>query len=175
MRVRNVWRFVQQHGEGGPDREQGRTRYIKALIEYISSPVWAALLLFSAFMPASATLTRRALGVAVGVSAATAILYSNNSLPAPIRATLASRVSSQPVVSQSLGMQASPTATGLPPPRTPVKAVNIRDIGEVDPRLRKGVLYRCSQIYTPEVLKELKVSRNASSTCLHGPAWHGRV
>lgn len=54
-------------------------------------------------------------------------------------------------------MDASPTAPPLPPPKTPVKAVNLRDIGEVDPRLRKGVLYRCSQIYTPEVLKELKV------------------
>jgi hypothetical protein len=54
-------------------------------------------------------------------------------------------------------MDASPTATGLPPPKAPVKAVNLRDIGEVDPRLRRGVLYRCSQIYTPEVLKELKV------------------
>lgn len=54
-------------------------------------------------------------------------------------------------------MDASPTATGLPPPKVPVKAVNLRDIGEVDPRLRRGVLYRCSQIYTPEVLKELKI------------------
>jgi hypothetical protein len=35
--------------------------------------------------------------------------------------------------------------------------VNLRDIGEVDPRLRKGVLFRCSQIYTPDVLKELKI------------------
>eukprot|EP00879_Flechtneria_rotunda_P004050 GHRR01004293.1.p1 GENE.GHRR01004293.1~~GHRR01004293.1.p1 ORF type:complete len:361 (+),score=74.80 GHRR01004293.1:253-1335(+) len=39
----------------------------------------------------------------------------------------------------------------------PVKAVNLRDIGEVDPRLRKGVLYRCSQIYTPDVLRDLKI------------------
>jgi hypothetical protein len=59
----------------------------------------------------------------------------------------------------SQGMQAYPTATGLPPPKVPVKAVNLRDIGEVDPRLRKGVLFRCSQIYTPEVLKELKASK----------------
>lgn len=61
-------------------------------------------------------------------------------------------------------MQSSPTASGLAPPRTPVKAVNLRDIGEVDPRLRKGVLFRCSQIYTPEVLKALKVSRKLSSS-----------
>ncbi|WIA28498.1 hypothetical protein OEZ86_011041 [Tetradesmus obliquus] len=42
-------------------------------------------------------------------------------------------------------------------PASPLRAVNLRDIGEVDPRLRKGVLFRCSQIYTPEVLQELKI------------------
>lgn len=109
----------------------------------------------------SAGVNRRAFGVVVGVTAATAALYSSNNLPLPVRASLGSRAAASAVVSQ--GMQSSPTAPGLPPPRTPVKAVNLRDIGEVDPRLRKGVLYRCSQIYTPEVLKELKVSRKLSS------------
>eukprot|EP00775_Hariotina_reticulata_P007008 gene7008-7222_t len=42
-------------------------------------------------------------------------------------------------------------------PVTPVRAVNLRDIGEIDPRLKKGVLFRCSQIYTPDVLRELKI------------------
>jgi hypothetical protein len=55
------------------------------------------------------------------------------------------------------GMDASPTEAPLPPPRTPVKAVNLRDMGEIDSRIKKGTLFRCSQIYTPEVLKELKV------------------
>ena len=119
-----------------------------------------------------AFVSRRALGVAVGVTAASVLYSSNSSLPLPIRSTLASRAASFPVMSQAQqgaatkahpssqatsGMDASPTEAPLPPPRTPVKAVNLRDISEVDPRLKKGTLFRCSQIYTPEVLKELKV------------------
>lgn len=79
------------------------------------------------------------------------------------------------------GSSAAAAAATPPPPPQGVKAVNLRDIGEIDPnRLRKGVLYRCSQIYTPEVLKDLKVCcvwvggargggvRRCGETCLEG-------
>jgi hypothetical protein len=46
---------------------------------------------------------------------------------------------------------------GAPPTSGP-NAVNLRDIGEVAPGLlKKGVVYRCSQIYTPKLLEELKI------------------
>lgn len=117
--------------------------------------------------PANSCLSRRCV-LGVGVCAASAILYSSNSgLPAAFRTSLASRASTS--AGTTHGMDASPTAAPLPPPPAPVKAVNLRDIGEVDPRLRRGVLYRCSQIYTPEVLKELRV-RAAGGARLHAHA-----
>jgi hypothetical protein len=112
--------------------------------------------------PATANALSRRCVLGVGVCAASAILYSSSSgLPAPFRTSLASRASTS--AGTTRGMDASPTAAPLPPPPGPVKAVNLRDIGEVDPRLRRGVLYRCSQIYTPEVLKELRVRAIGSS------------
>ncbi|KAF6263616.1 protein-tyrosine phosphatase-like protein [Scenedesmus sp. NREL 46B-D3] len=88
-------------------------------------------------------LTRRNLGLAgVGLAATSAIHLSfqqrANALPQAPRAE-------QMATSASMA------------PASPLRAVNLRDIGEVDPRLRKGVLYRCSQIYTPDVLHELKI------------------
>lgn len=110
-------------------------------------------------MPPPASLPRRAIGFAFGVSAATAVLYNSSSsgLPVPTRAPLAPRRESAAVMSsQVMSSSAAASPTPVAPPKG-VNAVNLRDIGEVDPRLRKGVLFRCSQIYTPEVLKELKV------------------
>lgn len=88
--------------------------------------------------------SRRAIGVGVlGLAAATSFQYSQ-----PNRFV-------QPVVALKQEQQArmSTTAGATIVAPSPQRAVNLRDIGNVDNRLRKGVLYRCSQIYTPDVLK----------------------
>lgn len=90
--------------------------------------------------------SRRAIGVgALGLAAAASFQYAQYSRPLV-----------QPVVAfrqeQDARMSNSPSSSNMPP-TGPLRAINLRDIGEVDRRLRKGVLFRCSQIYTPDVLK----------------------
>lgn len=90
--------------------------------------------------------SRRAIGFgALGLAAAASLQYSQQN-----------RALVQPVIAfrqdQNARMSNSASASNVAS-AVPSRAVNLRDIGEVDNRLRKRVLYRCSQIYTPEVLK----------------------
>lgn len=140
----------------------------KISLVWILVIIWALAFRPVACLPAAGSssvmsklLTRRNLGLgAVGIAAVTSISYSNQQrlrnlalraeLPGPAPFTSGSTSSS------SSTNRANTMATPISP-ATPLQAVNLRDIGEIDPRLRKGVLYRCSQIYTPDVLRELKI------------------
>lgn len=95
----------------------------------------------------SAALTRRAtFGLAVGLAFGTISLAPTKLYPRPARA-------------ETRHFSAMQATDSIPPTAViPPGAVNLRDIGEVDPqRLKKKTLYRCSQIYTKDVLRELKI------------------
>ena len=93
---------------------------------------------------------RAALGFAAGMLGGSALCQ--NTRAAPFHKHSVTVLAQAPSTMEQRARQ-----QGAPPTSGP-NAVNLRDIGDVAPGLlRKGVVYRCSQIYTPQLLEDLKI------------------